>query len=56
MKNPIFTGVCTALITPFRAGEINYPLVVRLLQRQIDAGVPAVVLAGTTASFIIGTQ
>ncbi|MBE6944142.1 MAG: 4-hydroxy-tetrahydrodipicolinate synthase [Ruminococcaceae bacterium] len=48
MKNPIFTGVCTALITPFWAGEINYPLALRLLQRQIDAGVPAVVLAGTT--------
>ena len=48
MKNPIFTGVCTALITPFWAGKINYPLALRLLQRQIDAGVPAVVLAGTT--------
>lgn len=48
MKKPIFTGVCTALITPFWAGKINYPLLLRLLQRQIDAGVPAVVLAGTT--------
>ena len=48
MKNPIFTGVCTALITPFWADKINYPLALRLLQRQIDAGVPAVVLAGTT--------
>lgn len=48
MKNPIFIGVCTALITPFWAGEINYPLAEQLLKRQIDAGVPAVVLAGTT--------
>ena len=48
MKSPIFTGVCTALVTPFWAGEINYPLVEQLLKRQIDAGVPAVVLAGTT--------
>lgn len=48
MKNPIFTGVCTALITPFWAGEVNYPLSEQLLKRQIDAGVPAVVLAGTT--------
>lgn len=48
MKNPIFTGVCTALITPFWAGEVNYPLAEQLLKRQIDAGVPAVVLAGTT--------
>lgn len=48
MKNPIFIGVCTALITPFWAGEVNYPLAEQLLKRQIDAGVPAVVLAGTT--------
>ena len=48
MKNPIFTGVCTALITPFWAGEVNYPLALRLLQRQIDADIPAVVLSGTT--------
>ena len=48
MKKPIFTGVCTALITPFWAGEVNYPLAEQLLKRQIDAGVPAVVLAGTT--------
>ncbi len=48
MKKPIFTGVCTALITPFWAGEVNYPLAEQLLKRQIDADVPAVVLAGTT--------
>lgn len=48
MKKPFFTGVCTALVTPFWAGEINYPLVEILLKRQIDAGVPAVILAGTT--------
>lgn len=48
MKNPIFTGVCTALVTPFWAGEVNYPLAEQLLKRQMDAGVSAVVLAGTT--------
>ena len=48
MKKPIFTGVCTALVTPFWAGEINYPLAELLLKRQIDAGVSTVVLAGTT--------
>lgn len=48
MKNPVFTGVCTALVTPFRDNRINYPLVQQLLLRQIDAGVKAVVLAGTT--------
>ena len=48
MKKPIFTGVCTALVTPFLEDKINYPLVDQLLGRQINAGVEAVVLAGTT--------
>ena len=48
MKTPICTGVCTALVTPFLNGEVNYPLAERLLSRQIEAEIPAVVLAGTT--------
>lgn len=48
MKMPLFSGVCTALITPFLGNQVNFPLLERLLQRQIDAGIPAVVLCGTT--------
>lgn len=48
MKKRIFTGVCTALVTPFIDGNVNYPMAEQLLQRQIEAGVRAVVLAGTT--------
>lgn len=48
MKNAVFSGVCTALVTPFWAGEVNYPFAALLLKRQMDAGVSAVVLAGTT--------
>lgn len=48
MKKPLFTGACTALVTPFLDGRINYPLVEILLKRQIDAGIRAIVLAGTT--------
>ena len=48
MKKAIFTGVCTALVTPFWAGKVNYHMAEQLLDRQINAGVPAVVLAGTT--------
>lgn len=48
MKKPVFTGVCTALVTPFLDGNINYPMAEQLLRRQIDAGIKAVVLAGTT--------
>ena len=48
MKNPVFTGACTALITPFINGNINYPMAEQLLRRQMDNGISAVVLAGTT--------
>lgn len=48
MKKPIFTGVCTALVTPFINGKVNYPMAEQLLRRQIEAGIPAVVLSGTT--------
>lgn len=48
MTTPLFTGVCTAMVTPFLDGEINYPMLQILLKRQIDAGIPAVVLSGTT--------
>ena len=48
MRDPIFTGVCTALVTPFLNGRINYPMAEQLLRRQINGGVQAVVLAGTT--------
>jgi len=48
MKNTLFTGVCTALVTPFLEDRINYPMLEQLLRRQIDAGVEAVVICGTT--------
>lgn len=48
MKQPLFTGVSTALVTPFLDGHINYPLMEQLLKRQVDAGIRSVVLAGTT--------
>ena len=48
MKNTIFTGVCTAMVTPFLGDRINYPMMEVLLRRQIDAGISAVVIAGTT--------
>lgn len=48
MENILFQGVCTAMVTPFVGDQVNYPLAEVLLKRQIDAGIPAVVLAGTT--------
>ncbi len=48
MNIPLFTGACTALVTPFINGKLNLPMLDILLQRQIDAGLEAVVLCGTT--------
>lgn len=48
MKKALFTGACTALVTPFLGGQVNFPMVERLLQRQLDSGIRAIVLGGTT--------
>ena len=48
MKNLPFSGTCTALVTPFIGGQVNYPMMEQLLRRQIEAGIPAVVICGTT--------
>ena len=48
MKNPVFTGVCTALVTPFLQGKVNYPMLEQLIRRQMEAGVEAIVICGTT--------
>lgn len=47
-QKPFFTGVCTALVTPFFRGEVNYPMLQRLLQYQLDAGIRNIVICGTT--------
>ena len=48
MNEIFFTGACTALVTPFLNGAINYPMVEQLLRRQLDSGIKTIVLAGTT--------
>ena len=48
MKLALFTAVCTAMVTPFLDGKINFPILQILLRRQMDAGIGSVVLAGTT--------
>ena len=48
MKKPVFTGTCTALVTPFDRSGVNYEVLFSLLDRQIAANVDAVVLCGTT--------
>lgn len=48
MNKPLFTGACTALVTPFLNGKVNYPMLEQLLKRQMEAGIRAVVICGTT--------
>ena len=48
MTKPIFTGVCTALVTPFLENRLNTPMLRQLIRRQELAGVDALVICGTT--------
>lgn len=48
IKEPLFRGVATALVTPFKDTEIDYPALARLIEDQISAGVGALVIGGTT--------
>ncbi len=46
--NPIFQGAATALITPLTADGIDYKAFARLIDWQIEEGIAALVVAGTT--------
>lgn len=48
MKKHIFEGVGTALITPFSGGDIDYTALGRLIDFQIEAGISALIIGGTT--------
>lgn len=48
MKSISFRGCGTALITPFRDGNVDYDAFVALLKRQTDAGIHFLVPLGTT--------
>ena len=45
---PAFSGCYTALITPFRNGELDLPALRTLVERQILGGVAGLVPCGTT--------
>ncbi len=49
MKKTIFEGVATALVTPmYEDGSINFDRLRTLIDEQIEAGIPALVICGTT--------
>ena len=49
VKKEIFRGTATAMITPFREGEMDFDCLGRLIDIQISAGIDALVIGGTTA-------
>ena len=48
MKNINLTGCGTALITPFKGGEVDYDAFASLVDRQVKAGIDFLVPLGTT--------
>ncbi len=49
MREPVFTGACTAIVTPFdQSGAIDYGCFGRLIDQQLDHGVDAICVCGTT--------
>ena len=49
MKSTIFEGVATALVTPMNDdGTVNFDRLKSLIDEQIEAGIPALVICGTT--------
>ena len=48
MKTPIFTGIATAIVTPMTKTGVDYGALERFLEFQIQSGVNAIVVMGTT--------
>lgn len=49
MKNPIFKGIGTAIVTPMKEnGDVDYAAMERLVQRQLDANIDALIVCATT--------
>ena len=47
-KESIFTGAATAIVTPMNAQGIDYPAFERMLNWQVEQGIDALVICGTT--------
>lgn len=48
MKEPVFTGAATAIVTPFLENGIDFEAYDSILARQLHAGIAAIVVCGTT--------
>ncbi len=52
MKQPIFTGSGTAIVTPFTNDSVDYPALGRLLDFQLEGGADAIIVCGTTGEAV----
>ena len=48
MQNNLFYGCGTALVTPFRGSRIDFDALENLIDWQIDSGIDALIVLGTT--------
>ena len=48
MKTPLFKGAATAIITPMKGREIDYASFATIIDAQLNAGIDALVVCGTT--------
>ena len=48
MRDPVFTGSCVAIVTPFTQTGIDFDKLRELIERQIAAGTDAICICGTT--------
>ncbi len=47
-KNICFEGVGTAIVTPFKDGEIDYVSLSKIIDMQLSSGIDALIVGGTT--------
>ncbi len=48
MKSTVFTGIATALVTPLTPDGVDFPRLGKLIDWQIEKGIDALVICGTT--------
>lgn len=48
MKKPVFTGIGTAMVTPMTEKGVDFGAFERLIERQIEGGVDALIICATT--------
>ena len=56
MKNTVFRGIATAMVTPMTATGVDYDALERFIDFQLESGINALVAVGTTGEKAINHQ